>query len=129
MERELFKALDIAVMLVIVSVILSTYAVLTSIGNTYASVNTTNIASIQAETYGSEILAAEQYGKPLSATSLFVILDKNMDALEEITLNGTIIDFEDREKFEIAFKNIFHTKVTVNVTESADKFKVDIREE
>jgi hypothetical protein len=119
MENEMNASITISIELLVISVILSVLMLFVTMGQTFSREVTTQVAATQAETYGTELVSAGEYGA-LPATSLYTILQKNKSSLG--TLSGSAYGVNITTADDLTY--LFSKKIRVTVTPSGDMYNL-----
>lgn len=124
MDNEVSFSIYTAVSLVIVSVILSILIYFITMGHNFGRESIAEIASIQAETYATELINTADHGAVPTA-SVFVMLHKNANAIRSISGNayGVTIDSTDD------LTQLFDKKIRLSIIERDDFYDVEVGEE
>lgn len=116
MDNEVSVSLNMAVVMVIIASVLTIVFVVFLMGKDFSRQKTAQAEQVQTDLYSGEIIATEEYGEPIPATSLFVILEKNYKAIKTVTGNVYGVDIHKAEDLKV----IFDRKIRVQVAENSD---------
>ncbi|MCD1257376.1 hypothetical protein B5M42_000815 [Paenibacillus athensensis] len=133
MDNEVRSSVHLAIQLMVVAFTLGVLIFFAIPAQNFKRAQVDSIADTQAETYATELVEAAAYG-PIPASSAFIILERNVDAIHSISGSVSTKDVYGQDIVvpitgSADLTKLFHTKVRLGITPYLQMYDVTVKEE
>lgn len=131
MDNELSNATHLTIALIIVSIIVGIIALLTILGQIYQRSVVSSVTDVIGAAYGSELTSLSDTIEPVPVASVYMLIDRNMDIIEQVKTQ--IMDSHGVKTEKVIASRDASGKLTGDIFDSlkeyfGKKFKVKVDE-